>query len=71
MKTCPACGNQAAEYLVTNVQDASKFGAGCAPATFMSHYVLTCEDVKFFMACGIDAELGPKLTAMLRAELQT
>ncbi len=70
MKTCPTCNAQA-EYLVTNVQDGSKFCTGCAPATFMPHYVLTIEDVKFFMACGIDAELGPKLTAMLRAELQT
>jgi hypothetical protein len=69
MKKCPTCGNSA-DVLITNVQDRSQFCAGCAPATFLPHYVLTCEDVKFFMACGIDPQLPAVLMDAVKAELR-
>ena len=65
MTACPACGNQAAAVLITNVQYGSVFCPGCAPPSFSMHSVLTLEDLDFMKACGVDPGLPESLKRLV------
>lgn len=69
MKLCPTCGKQA-DVLITNVEDGLQFCNGCAPSSFLPHYILSIDDVAFMMACGIDPEIPLALMEMVRRKLE-
>jgi hypothetical protein len=69
MKTCPTCNSQVA-VLIVNVQSGQHFCHHCAHEvcpTFLPHFVLTCEDVRFMRACGIDPEVS-RMEAVVRKD---
>lgn len=66
---CPTCGKQV-DVLITKISDGSKFCHGCAPPSFMPHYILTIDDVAFMMACGIDPQIPPALMKVVRRALE-
>ena len=68
MKTCPTCKRKT-DVLINNVQGGTQFCHGCAPPSFLPHFVLTVDDVLFLIACGVNPELSPAMMDMVRAEL--
>jgi hypothetical protein len=66
---CPACGTDAA-VLITNVVTGSQFCHHCAAAecpSFLPHFVLTLEDVRFMRDCGINPEIS-RIEAAIRGK---
>jgi hypothetical protein len=52
--------NSHVQALVVNVQDNKEYCIPCAQIampTFVPHYVLTLNDVRFMRACGVDPEI--------------
>jgi len=71
MKTCPTCNSQVA-VLIVNVQNGQHFRHHCASAvcpTFLPNLVLTAQDVRFMLDCGIDPQLPAVLMDVVKAEL--
>ena len=60
LKLCPTC-NATVAVLITNVQTGQRFCHHCAYRecpSFLPHFVLTSEDVRFMRDCGINPEVA-------------
>ena len=69
MKICPTCNAQVA-VLIINLQNGKRFCHHCAGEvcpSFLPHFVLTVDDVRFLRDCGIDPEIA-RIEAAIRGK---
>jgi hypothetical protein len=56
MKLCVTCG-QPTDCVITNIRTGRDHCHACIRPTFLKWFVLTCEDVRFLRAIGVDPEV--------------
>ena len=69
MKICPTC-NATVAVLITNVATGRRFCHHCAAEecpSFLPNFVLTFDDVRFLLACGIDPQIK-RIEAVIQNE---